>query len=170
MVAALDDEGGIGREGDLPWRIPADMRHFVEVTRAPDRPGDNAVVMGRVTWESIPERFRPLAGRINVVMTRRPALELPAGVELASGLGDALDRAAARGAADTFVIGGAAIYRLALEHPGCDTLHLTRVAGNHHCDTFFPAWEDRFVRAEVTGGGESNGHRYRLEVWKKRAG
>eukprot|EP00401_Gymnodinium_catenatum_P013247 CAMPEP_0117564102 /NCGR_PEP_ID=MMETSP0784-20121206/55852_1 /TAXON_ID=39447 /ORGANISM="" /LENGTH=112 /DNA_ID=CAMNT_0005361799 /DNA_START=28 /DNA_END=363 /DNA_ORIENTATION=+ len=70
VIAASTPKGGIGKDGALPWRLPEDMSHFRRVTTAVATEGKkNAVIMGRRTWESIPEKFRPLADRVNVVLT-----------------------------------------------------------------------------------------------------
>ena len=117
LIVACTSQGGIGKGGELPWRIPGDMAYFKRVTAestAPDRL--NAVIMGRKTWESIPVKFRPLPGRLNVVLSRNPAaLNLPADVLGAESLPDAL--AAVDNRADIeqcFIIGGAEIYKQAL--------------------------------------------------------
>ena len=70
VVVAATRKGGIGKDGGLPWRIPADMAFFKQVTLAAAEGRRNAVVMGRKTWESIPAKFRPLPGRLNVVLSR----------------------------------------------------------------------------------------------------
>ncbi|HEY9786666.1 MAG TPA: dihydrofolate reductase, partial [Candidatus Obscuribacterales bacterium] len=72
LVVACDLRGGIGKDNQLPWRLPGDMKRFREVTTNTDR-GDatNAIIVGRKTWESIPEKNRPLPDRINVVLTRQ---------------------------------------------------------------------------------------------------
>jgi dihydrofolate reductase len=162
-VVAVDDERGIGKDGDLPWKIPADMAHFKAVTVGT---GDNAVIMGRTTWESIPERFRPLRNRINVVLSRR-GLEVPDGVEVADSFQAGLDRAQARGATQVFAIGGAQVYEQAMAHPQCEELIITRVEGHHDCDTFFPPWQERFQLERVLEEGESGGYRYHIEVWRR---
>ena len=75
VVAATRDEMGIGLDGALPWRLPKDMAYFKAVTSRVDEPGArNAVIMGRKTWESIPAKFRPLPGRLNVVLSASGAL------------------------------------------------------------------------------------------------
>ena len=75
VVAATKDEMGIGFEGGLPWRLPKDMAYFKAVTAQVSEPGTrNAVIMGRKTWESIPSKFRPLPGRLNVVLSRGGSL------------------------------------------------------------------------------------------------
>ena len=74
IIAAVDQSGGIGQGGKLPWNLKGDLKHFKEVTQGQGGPAKlNAVIMGRTTWDSIPARFRPLAGRINEWMKSRTA-------------------------------------------------------------------------------------------------
>jgi dihydrofolate reductase/thymidylate synthase len=73
VVVAASNSWGIGADGGIPWRLPGDMRYFRRVTlRTADCGKQNAVVMGRRTWDSIPAKFRPLKGRTNIVLTRSP--------------------------------------------------------------------------------------------------
>ena len=153
VIAAVDDAGGIGRRGELPWRLKADMDFFRRTTTGAGN-GANAVILGRKTWESLPLRFRPLPARRNIVVSRQPGFEA-AGAEVAPSLTDALARARAS-AGEVFVIGGAEIYAAALLHPDCGRILLTRVAGRHGCDAFFPQLASlRLVRrgAEENDGG-----------------
>ena len=126
-MAAVARGGVIGREGTIPWRIPEDVVHFKESTTG------HAVVMGRRTWESIPDRFRPLPGRRNVVVTRNPEWTAP-GAERADSLEEALRLLA--GEDRVFVIGGAEIYAAALPH--ADELEITEIDLDVAGDTFFP--------------------------------
>ena len=137
LVAALARGGVIGRDNSIPWRIPADLARFREITMG------HPVVMGRKTWDSIPARFRPLPGRRNIVVTRNrkwygdgaePVGSLEAALELA---GDD---------AEVFVIGGAQIYAAAL--PFADELLLTEIDAEFDGDTLFPEF-DRAVFEEV---------------------
>ena len=113
IVAASTTSRGIGWKGDLPWKLPGDMKHFKEITMgssnkvgssatasgsatdgasSPTPPApvkQNAVIMGRNTWESIPTKFRPLQGRTNVVLTRKATFDVPSGVLVAQSLEDA---------------------------------------------------------------------------------
>jgi dihydrofolate reductase len=167
LVVAADADRGIGKAGDLPWKLPGDMAFFRRLTRHtddPDRP--NAVIMGRKTWASIPPRFRPLRKRRNVVMTRDERRDFGEGVITTTTLDDAI--AAAEGCSRIFVIGGAEIYRLALDHPHCGVVHLTRVEGTFDCDVFLPALPAAFVCEDRTERQEEGGIGYRFERWVKR--
>jgi dihydrofolate reductase len=127
IVAAVARNGCIGKDGGLPWHIPEDMKRYRAVTMG------KVVVMGRKTWESIPEKFRPLAGRINVVVTRQADYPLPAGVERCASLEAAL---AAHGGEEVVINGGGAIYAQAMSR--ADVLDLTLVDRDVDGDTFFP--------------------------------
>ena len=130
LVAAVARNGVIGRGGTIPWRIPEDARRFREVTMG------HPVVMGRRTWESLPERFRPLPGRRNVVVTRNAGWHAE-GAERAGSLPDALELVAE--ALRVCVIGGAQLYAEAL--PLADELLLTEIDAEVEGDTFFPAFD-----------------------------
>ncbi len=124
-IVAIDENGAIGRQGDLLCHLPADMRHFKEVTMG------HSIVMGRKTFESFPRR--PLPGRQNIVITRNAAWQYP-GVTVANSLEEAI--AAAQTEA-VFIIGGAQVYELALPH--VDVLHLTVIHARWAtADAFFP--------------------------------
>jgi dihydrofolate reductase len=137
-VAAVARGGVIGRGGALPWRIPEDARRFRALTMG------HPVVMGRKTWDSLPDRFRPLPGRRNVVVTSNPAWQAD-GAERAGSLDDALGRL--EGAPRVFVIGGGELYAEAL--PLADELVLTEVDIAVEGDTVFPNW-DRAAFDEVS--------------------
>jgi len=143
LVVAADEARGIGKDGGLPWKLPGDMAFFRRLTTGE---GDNAVVMGRKTWDSIPSRFRPLKRRRNIVLTRDGTRRFGDDVITATDLEGAV--AAAHGCARSFVIGGAEIYRLALAHPQCGVVHLTEVEGRFGCDTFLPPLPETFACVE----------------------
>ena len=130
LVAAVARGGVIGRDNTIPWRIAEDARRFRAVTIG------HPVVMGRRTWDSLPDRFRPLPGRRNVVVTRNGAWHGD-GAERAGSLADALHLL--EGAPQVFVIGGAELYAHAL--PLADELLLTEIDAEVEGDTFFPLWD-----------------------------
>lgn len=173
MVVAADLGEGIGAAGAVPWHLPSDLAHLKQITSETDVPGTrNAVLMGRVTWDTIPERFRPLPHRLNVVITRQVNLVLPDGVLRAVGLARALEVARAQVDVERiFVLGGAEIYRQAIELPRCRRIYLTRVLGRFPCDAFFPSIPSRFRRAALLAeGADGEGTArlgYRIELWRR---
>jgi len=127
LIAAISQNNCIGKDGKLPWHLPADMKHFKDLTMG------HTVIMGRKTWESIPEKFRPLPGRTNVVVTRQLNYALPEGVEHAASVTEALT---GHSGEDVYVIGGAMAYAEAL--PKADRLEITHIEQTVEGDAFFP--------------------------------
>lgn len=164
LVVAADEEHGIGLNGTLPWRLPGDLRRFRTITQTSPAGVENTVIMGRRTWDSLPARFRPLPGRRNVVLSRAPTLDVPAGVVHAQTLREALELDAPANAS-TFVIGGGEIYAAALSLPETTTIYMTRVEGRHGCDVFFPALGPDWVAREQAPWQSEAGARYRFEVY-----
>jgi dihydrofolate reductase len=158
LIAAVAANGVIGRDNRLPWRLPADLRRFKELTMG------HALVMGRRTYESI---GRPLPGRVTVVLTRDPAFMAPPGALAARSLEEALAAAAAAtpGAGEVFVAGGAEVYAQAL--PRADRLYLTRVEAEVEGDARFPDLDParwRLAAAERLDLGPPS---CRFEVWER---
>ncbi|HQW88045.1 MAG TPA: dihydrofolate reductase [Flavobacteriales bacterium] len=130
-IAAVSANGVIGRDGDLPWHLPDDMAFFQRTTRG------HCVITGRLNWESIPIRYRPLKHRTNIVVTRNPVYDAPGAVVVGS-LEAALDHARALGEPEAFIIGGGQLYREALARKMVDRIYLTRVHAELQGDTHFP--------------------------------
>jgi dihydrofolate reductase len=201
LIVAATSKMGIGRGGTLPWTgLKKEMAYFARVTkraspgvgtsfevRSPILTGlqsTNAVIMGRKTWESIPPKFRPLKDRTNVAITRSSGLDAKGGIVVGSveGAIEAVQKTEVRRA---FIIGGAQIYKAALERKEARRILLTRVLSDFECDTFFPiqldetgkseGWErkskeelDTWVGEQVPEGvQEENGTRYVFEMWEK---
>lgn len=129
LVAAAGLDDGIGKDGRMPWHLPADLRHFKRLTLG------KPVIMGRRTLESI---GRPLPERRNLVITRDRSFRTP-GVEACHSLEEAL--ALAEPASEVMIVGGGEIYRMAW--PRADRIYLTRVHLQTSADTFFPEVEPR---------------------------
>jgi dihydrofolate reductase len=140
LIVAVAENGVIGRDGTLPWRIPEDMKWFRE--RTAGRP----LVMGRKTWESFPKR--PLPGRTNIVVTRDKVFRAE-GAVVVNSLDAALDVASGEQPEEIMIIGGAEIYRAAL--PLAGRIYLTSVHGEIAGDTHFPEI-DRGQWAETVVG------------------
>ena len=157
IVAAVARNGVIGRDNALPWRLPADLKHFKAITMG------KPVIMGRKTWESI---GRPLPGRRNIVVTRNPSFAAP-GAELAGSLDAAL--ALVDGCDEVCVIGGAQLYREALSR--ADKMYLTFVEADVHGDARFPdlsggGWVE--VSSESHPADAANPHPYRFALFERR--
>ena len=145
LIAADARNRALGKDGQLLWHLPEDMRYFRETTRG------KPVIMGRKTWESLPDAFRPLPGRRNIVISRNSAYEAP-GATLAGSLDEAVRLT--QDDAEVFVIGGAEIYRQAL--PLAQRLYLTEVAQDFAADVFFPEFGAREWR-EISRSAMKNG-------------
>jgi dihydrofolate reductase len=157
LVAAVARDGGIGHRGGLLVRIPDDLRRFKRLTLG------SPVIMGRATWESI---GRPLPGRRNIVLSRDPRWHAE-GTDSAHSLQAAIDLAA--GSEKAFVIGGAAVYALAMARS--DVLELTEIDAVFPADTFFPAWNRAEFRQTAREAHETpEGLRYSFVTYRRTNG
>ncbi|CAN8327562.1 unnamed protein product [Cochlearia groenlandica] len=146
VVVAATKEMGIGKDGKLPWNLPTDLKFFKDLTMTTsDSAKKNAVVMGRKTWESIPTKYKPLSGRLNVVLTRSGGFDIAntENVVTCSSIDSALDLLGAPpyrlSIERVFVIGGGEILRASLNRPSCEAIHITEIDTSMECDTFIPA-------------------------------
>lgn len=157
IVVACASNRVIGRDGRLPWHLPGDLRRFRDLTQG------HTVVMGRRTFESLPDAVRPLPNRRNIVLSGDP--RYPAdGAEVFTTLEAAL--AATDGTC--FVIGGEAIYRLAL--PMASRLYVTEVEGAEEGDAFFPRIVEREWRCTHRGDAiAENDHVHQLTIYDRAA-
>jgi dihydrofolate reductase len=146
LIYARSRNGVIGREGQLPWHLPADLAHFKQTTLG------QAVVMGRKTWDSLPERFRPLPGRTNIVITRQKDWQA-AGALVAHSLDQAM--ALCPESEPLWVIGGAEVYAQAL--PLASTVVVTEidmdVQGDAHAPHLGAEWIEMSRQLHSNEGG-----------------
>ena len=158
LIWAEAHGGAIGQNGEMPWHLPEDLAHFKRTTmNAP-------VIMGRRTWESLPERVRPLPGRRNVVVTRDRTRSFE-GAHTADSLTAALELVA--DAQRVWVMGGGELYRAAM--PFADELVVTRIEFDAPgADTFAPAIGEGWRRAEAENPEvSSTGLRFSIERWER---
>ncbi|MFO1278036.1 MAG: dihydrofolate reductase [Burkholderiaceae bacterium] len=134
LIFARASNGVIGRDGRLPWHLPEDLAHFKRTTLG------CPVIMGRKTWDSLPPKFRPLPGRLNIVVTRQPHWQAEGAVRAGS-LAEAL--AACADNADAWVIGGAEIYAQAL--PLARSAVVTEIDADFDGDAFAPEFGPAWV-------------------------
>lgn len=172
MIWAEARGGVIGSGGTMPWHVPEDMEHFRNRTRG------CPVVMGRKTWESLPQRFRPLPGRTNIVITGDAATsrELEdAGAVPASSLPEAVSIATARAgsAQEVWIMGGGAIYAEAVESGIANLASVTRLDFASDGDTFAPeldpaVWEMVDSAPDEGWNTSSTDVEYRIETYRRR--
>nr|WP_232106316.1 dihydrofolate reductase [Pseudomonas mendocina] len=162
LIAALARNRVIGRDNQLPWHLPADLKHFKAMTLG------KPIIMGRKTWDSL---GRPLPGRLNIVVSRQPGLALE-GAEVFATLEAAIERAdawaRAEDAEELMLIGGAQLYELGLAQ--ADRLYLTRVGLEPDGDAFFPEIDESAWRmaSSVEHPASAETPFYAFEVWERR--
>lgn len=141
LIVAMDSRGGIGKDGGLPWNAPEDMAHFKKITSESPTGKENVVVMGRNTWNSIPERYRPLKNRKNIVLSRTVASVSDDMVTVLNCIDDVFNYVDTNKKVinKVFIIGGANIYNAFLKPSRCliSDIYLTRLYKHYNCDTFF---------------------------------
>ncbi|OGG49151.1 hypothetical protein A2678_00800 [Candidatus Kaiserbacteria bacterium RIFCSPHIGHO2_01_FULL_53_31] len=152
VIAVVGKNGELGKDGQLLWHLPDDMKRFKELTMG------HPVIMGRKTWESIPGKFRPLPGRTNIIVTRQKDYNATDAIAVNSFPDARAATARAEGSDETFIIGGAELYEQAL--PSADRLYLTLVDAETEADVYFPPYEDRFIASEEHEGTGIPPHRF----------
>jgi dihydrofolate reductase len=134
LIAALTKNHVIGKNNDLPWHLPDDMKYFMNTTKG------HVVIMGRKNYDSLPPKFKPLKDRHNIVISAQPNYAAPGAIVV-----DSWEKALAEATRNTainsevFVIGGAQIYNLAM--PTANRLYLTEIDTTLDGDTYFPSFE-----------------------------
>lgn len=161
LIAALAENRVIGRDNQLPWHLPADLKHFKAKTLG------KPIIMGRKTWDSL---GRPLPGRLNLVVSRQAGLQLE-GAEVFASLDAAIVRAEQwareQGVEEVMLIGGAQLYEQGLAL--AERLYLTRVAQQPEGDAWFPAFAEgdwQRTQCEEHEAGEGT-PAYRFETWRR---
>ena len=134
LIVAIDSARGIGKDNDLMWHLPNDMKFFKETTQ------NQIVVMGRKNYDSIPEKYRPLPNRLNVILTRNTDFQAP-GCEVFNSLDECLTFFKNESERTIFIIGGGQIYKMALESNRIDEMYITFINKEYGADTFFPTFD-----------------------------
>jgi dihydrofolate reductase len=164
MIVAMDEQGIIGKDETLPWKLSNDLQRFKKLTVSD---GFNAVVMGRKTWESLPDGFRPLPERLNIVMSRDTKWS-DDGAEIALYPGRAIEIAYANGCDELWIIGGSQIYELYLTH--VEEIHVTRVHTRNSGNISFPDldwlnWTEEIIEKIPRDG--KNEYDTTYSIWRK---
>ena len=132
MIAAVAENGVIGKDNDLVWSLPDDMKYFMNSTQ------DHYIIMGRKNYESLPPKFRPLPNRTNIIVTHQKDFKVD-NTHVVHTMEDAIAFCANNKQERIFVIGGGQIYKQAL--PQADTLYITEIHQAFEGDTYFPSFD-----------------------------
>jgi dihydrofolate reductase len=150
LIAAIGKNNELGKNNDLLWRLKSDMHFFKSKTSG------HCVIMGRKSWDSLPQKFRPLPNRINIVVSRDSGF-FAEGARVFSDIHDAIVNARKLGTDKIFIIGGAQIYKLAIEENLIDEMYLTHVeASFNDADVFFPQIDNSSWNIETIEDFPSN--------------
>jgi dihydrofolate reductase len=160
LIVAKALNNAIGKNNQLIWHLPDEMKYFTKNT------GGHVVVMGRKNWDSIPLKFRPLAGRINVVVTRNAAFKAD-GCFTVSSIAEAIEKFGKQSGKDIFIIGGGQIYSQAIAQNLVEEMLITEVAETFDADTFFPSFdESRWTKTNLGTHEKDEKHPYAFTFFK----
>lgn len=146
IIVAIDSKNGIGKNNGIPWHLREDLKYFKQVTTKNNISDQkNIVVMGRKTWDSIPEKYKPLSGRMNIILTRNRNKEYKESIEsnyentyIKYDFDEITAIADVNKHCEIYIIGGSSIYEQALYTKNIRNIYITEVYQNFDCDTFFP--------------------------------
>ncbi|XP_046673490.1 dihydrofolate reductase isoform X1 [Homalodisca vitripennis] len=178
LIVAASENLGIGVQGKIPWMLKKEMQHFTKMTSlSKDSGKHNAVIMGRKTWESIPEKFRPLKGRINIVLSRSEDNKYPPDVVMCNSFEEALEildkPPLVENIENVWIIGGSSVYEEAMRHDQCHRIYITWIKKEFNCDTFFPKLPENFEETMdenvPLGIQEENGIQYEYKVYERKS-
>ena len=162
LIVAVSENGVIGKDNDLIWHLPKDMKFFKDTTQG------HHVIMGRKNFESIPHKFRPLPNRTNVIVTRQSGY-VAENCVVVNSVEESIEVAKKNGDTEPFVIGGGQIYKVALENNMIDRIYLTRIHHIFEGDTFFPNLSEdwKVISREDCKADEKNKYDYSFLVLEK---
>ena len=135
LIVAMDQNRGIGKDNDLMWHLPAEMRFFTQTTKG------QIVVMGRKNYDSIPLKYRPLPNRENVILSRNRSFDA-GDCKVFTSIDDCLIHFAEETERTVFIIGGGQIYNEAINHPKLEEMFITEINYAFEPDTFFPIFDE----------------------------
>jgi len=152
MIAAVSENRVIGKDNDLVWSLPSDMKYFMETTRG------HHIITGRRNYESIPNQYRPLKNRTNIIVTRQESYKVE-GAKVVHSIDEGIQVARDQNEEELFIIGGGQIYTQALSL--ADRLYITEVKGIFEGDTFFPEFSmDKWKETSRIHNSSDENHDY----------
>ena len=161
IIVAVDENNVIGKDNALIWHLPADMKFFKDKTTG------HCIITGRKNYESIPEKYRPLPNRTNIIITRQKNYHAP-GATIVGSIDEAIEKAKQTGYEEIFIIGGAEIFRQSMHL--VDKLYVTKIYHSFEGDVFFPAintkeWKETDRRKGIVD--EKNKYEHDFIVYEK---
>ncbi|MFA5947797.1 MAG: dihydrofolate reductase [Candidatus Gracilibacteria bacterium] len=168
-IVAVEKNFGIGKKGAIPWNLKKEMSHFTNITtKVSDPKKRNGLIMGTITWLSLPEKYRPLKGRENVVLARETDNFHAEGCKVKHSFDEAIAYLKAdENIENIFVMGGASIYRQAVENLDLDGLYITHLDKDYDCDTFFPRPPEKYSKITKLGEDEEDGVKFEFKLYEK---
>tara|TARA_B100000900_G_scaffold175810_2_gene149152 strand:- start:1100 stop:1606 length:507 start_codon:yes stop_codon:yes gene_type:complete len=161
LIVAVSQNGVIGKDNQLAWHLPDDMKYFSNMTKG------HSIIMGRKNWESIPTKYRPLPERKNIVITRNKNFKSKEAFVVNS-IEQAIDISRTDEDEEVFIIGGGEIYKLGLEY--VDKIYITEIYAEIEGNTFFPKWEkDDWIEISRISHPKDEKHKYSFDyiIYKK---
>ncbi|MAP01986.1 MAG: diacylglycerol kinase [Flavobacteriales bacterium] len=163
MIAAVAQNRVIGKNNQLIWNLPKDMKFFMDSTMG------RHIIMGRKNYDSIPLKYRPLKNRTNIIVTRNQKYSAK-GCIVVNSIIEGVAYAKKNGEKECFIIGGGQIYQQALDQNIVDKLYITHIDSNFDGDTFFPEvdytkWKSTLIFSNIAN--ESNPHDFKVMVYEK---
>ena len=161
LIVAVSQNGVIGKDNQLAWHLPDDMKYFSNMTKG------HSIIMGRKNWESIPTKFRPLPERKNIVITRIKNFKSKEAFVVNS-IEQAIDISRTDEDEEVFIIGGGEIYKLGLEY--VDKIYITEIYAEIEGNTFFPKWKkDDWIEISRISHPKDEKHKYSFDyiIYKK---
>lgn len=182
MIAAIDNNNGIGYQGQIPWFIPQDLKYFQDVTSETSETSKtsnknkkkiNVVIMGRLTWESIPKKYRPLKNRLNLIISSQKIDDHNSDLVFKT-LDDILfyletENNKFQNIDKIFIVGGQRMYEEGIKHKDCERLYITHIDKEYQCDKFFPKIDTNIYKVENESDKyiTKDGIKYIFTIYKK---
>ena len=163
LIVAIAENNGIGKDNDLLWHLPNDMKYFKEKTL------NHTIITGRKNYISIPEKYRPLVNRTNIVLTRNTDFK-EEGCIVKHNLQDAIKCTLENEKEEVFIIGGGQIYKEALEEDLIDRMYVTHVHQTFDADTFFPQIDSKKwkkISELMVNADDKNPYKHSFVVYEK---
>ena len=161
LIVAVSQNGVIGKDNKLAWHLPDDMKYFSNMTKY------HTVIMGRKNWESIPNKFRPLPDRKNIVITRNKNFKDNEAIVVNS-IEEAIEISRSSEDEEIFIIGGGEIYKLGLSY--VDKLYITEIYAEVEGNTFFPEWhKEKWKEISRVSHPKDKNHKFNFDyiIYKK---